>query len=135
MVGRTRYRMPLSVSLERKFSALRARLDVRVLASSADGEAGDGTFRLWRRLPARPPARRRRLLRDAAVSRRRRATAVPSRRRDDAEPVRGLGRARGPRSVTPADGADRRAARRLADVLPPVRLAGAPGARARRGPP
>jgi glycosyltransferase involved in cell wall biosynthesis len=54
MVGRTRYRLPLSESLERKFSALRARLDVRVLASSADDRAGDGTFRLWRRLPARP---------------------------------------------------------------------------------
>jgi glycosyltransferase involved in cell wall biosynthesis len=52
MVGRSRYRLPLSQSLERKFTALRARLEVRVIASSADGEKGDETFRLWRRLPA-----------------------------------------------------------------------------------
>ena len=51
MVGRTRYRLPLSPSLERKFAALRSCLDVRVLASSADGAGGDETFRLWRRLP------------------------------------------------------------------------------------
>jgi glycosyltransferase involved in cell wall biosynthesis len=51
MVGRTRYRLPLSPSLERKFSALRSALDVRVVASSADGSRGDETFRLWRRLP------------------------------------------------------------------------------------
>ena len=49
MVGRTRYR-PLSDSLARKFSALHA-LDVRVVASSADGSRGDATFSLWRRLP------------------------------------------------------------------------------------
>jgi glycosyltransferase involved in cell wall biosynthesis len=51
MVGRTRYRLPLSDSLERKFAALRGALDVRVVASSADGSRGDDTFRLWRRLP------------------------------------------------------------------------------------
>lgn len=51
MVGRTRYRLPLSDSLERKFSALRGRLDVRVVASSADGSRGDDTFSLWPRLP------------------------------------------------------------------------------------
>jgi glycosyltransferase involved in cell wall biosynthesis len=51
MVGRTRYRLPLSGSLERKFAALRGTLDVRVVASSADGSRGDDTFRLWRRLP------------------------------------------------------------------------------------
>lgn len=51
MVGRTRYRLPLSESLERKFAALRGALDIRVLASSADGSPGDDTFRLWRRLP------------------------------------------------------------------------------------
>jgi glycosyltransferase involved in cell wall biosynthesis len=51
MVGRTRYRLPLSDSLARKFSALRGALDVRVVASSADGSRGDDTFRLWRRLP------------------------------------------------------------------------------------
>lgn len=51
MVGRTRYRLPLSDSLERKFSALRNALDVRVIASSAGGSRGDDTFSLWRRLP------------------------------------------------------------------------------------
>jgi glycosyltransferase involved in cell wall biosynthesis len=52
MVGRTRYRLPLSPGLERKFSALRARLDLRVLASAAGDSREDETFRLWRRLPA-----------------------------------------------------------------------------------
>jgi glycosyltransferase involved in cell wall biosynthesis len=45
MVGRTRYRFPLSQPLQRKFDALDRRLDVHVLASAAspDGdEAGDG---------------------------------------------------------------------------------------------
>ncbi len=51
MVGRTRYRLPLSESLERKFAALGAKLDLRVLASAADGSRGDDTFRLWQRLP------------------------------------------------------------------------------------
>ncbi len=51
MVGRTRYRLPLTPSLERKFAALNGALDVRVLASSSDGSSGDATFRLWRRLP------------------------------------------------------------------------------------
>jgi len=51
MVGRTRYRLPLFPSLDRKFTALRAHLEVRVLASSADGSRGNETFRLWRRLP------------------------------------------------------------------------------------
>src|SRR5918912_1215245 len=43
MVGRTRYRLPLSGSLKRKFDALAAELDLRVLAS---GEGGDGMFEL-----------------------------------------------------------------------------------------
>lgn len=51
LVGRTRYRLPLSPSLERKFDALRRQLDVRVVASSADRSRGDDTFSLWRRLP------------------------------------------------------------------------------------
>ena len=61
MVGRTRYRLPLSPSLKRKFDALAAELDLRVLAS---GEGGDGMFelvspraadgaRFWAELPAR----------------------------------------------------------------------------------
>ncbi|HZO97877.1 MAG TPA: glycosyltransferase family 4 protein [Gaiellaceae bacterium] len=52
LVARTRYELPLSPSLERKFAALRERFDVRVLATAADGRArDDGTFRLVGRLP------------------------------------------------------------------------------------
>jgi glycosyltransferase involved in cell wall biosynthesis len=47
-----RYALPLTPSLERKFSALRARFDLRVLATSADGRArDDGVFHLVPRLP------------------------------------------------------------------------------------
>ena len=53
LVGRTRYRLPLDSSLRRKFDALRALMDVRVLGSAPAGApAGDDTFRLMR--PARP---------------------------------------------------------------------------------
>jgi len=52
LVARTRYALPLSPSLERKFAALRKHFDVRVLATSADGVArDDGAFRLVGRLP------------------------------------------------------------------------------------
>ena len=52
LVARTRYALPLSPSLERKFDALRERFDLRVLATSADGRArDDGVFSLVRRLP------------------------------------------------------------------------------------
>jgi glycosyltransferase involved in cell wall biosynthesis len=52
MVGRTRYRLPLPDSTERKFAALRERFDLRVLATSADGVAReDGVFHLVGRLP------------------------------------------------------------------------------------
>src|SRR5438552_2952311 len=61
IVGRTRYELPLSESLRRKFDALAERLDVRVLAS---GRGGDATFelvaprvadgaRFWAELPLR----------------------------------------------------------------------------------
>ena len=51
LVSRTRYKLPLSPSLERKFGALRERFDLRVLATAADGKArDDGTFRLAGRL-------------------------------------------------------------------------------------
>jgi glycosyltransferase involved in cell wall biosynthesis len=61
MVGRMRYRLPLSESLRRKFDALAERMDVRVVAS---GNGGDATFelvapgrldgaRFWAGLPAR----------------------------------------------------------------------------------
>jgi glycosyltransferase involved in cell wall biosynthesis len=53
MVGRTRYALPLSVSLERKFDALEQELDVRVLASRARGANGaDPRFCLVDPLPA-----------------------------------------------------------------------------------
>ena len=46
-VGRTRYRLPLSPSLARKFDALAEEVDLRVLASAAPGSPiGDGTFTL-----------------------------------------------------------------------------------------
>jgi hypothetical protein len=52
MVGRTRYRLPLNGSLERKFSALEERLALRVLASAPRGASGgDGTFALQRGTP------------------------------------------------------------------------------------
>jgi glycosyltransferase involved in cell wall biosynthesis len=52
LVARTRYELPLSPSLERKFAALGRRFELRVLATAADGRArDDGTFRLVPRLP------------------------------------------------------------------------------------
>ena len=61
IVGRSRYRLPLEPNLRRKFDALQAELDVRVLAS---GTGGDDTFhlvaprpldgpRFWSALPGR----------------------------------------------------------------------------------
>jgi glycosyltransferase involved in cell wall biosynthesis len=49
LVGRTRYTLPLSPSLARRFDALRVELDVRVLAA---GEGRDETFHLVSALPA-----------------------------------------------------------------------------------
>ena len=47
MVGRSRYSLPLSPSLEQKFAALSAELEVRVLAAeSRRGGAADSRFRL-----------------------------------------------------------------------------------------
>jgi glycosyltransferase involved in cell wall biosynthesis len=47
MVGRTRYRLPLSLSLRSKFGVLSDRLDLRVLASGVDGAPKrDATFEL-----------------------------------------------------------------------------------------
>jgi glycosyltransferase involved in cell wall biosynthesis len=54
MVGRSRYSLPLSPSLEQKFAALEAELDVRVLASAARGSGTDPRFTLFR--PSRPRA-------------------------------------------------------------------------------
>ena len=49
LVGRTRYSLPLSPTLARRFDALRRELDVRVLAT---GDGSDETFRLVGALPA-----------------------------------------------------------------------------------
>ena len=54
-VARTRYRLPLDGSLQRKWDALRDVFDVRVLAAAERGSpTGDGTFTLAR--PLRPKA-------------------------------------------------------------------------------
>jgi len=54
MVGRSRYSLPLSASLEQKFAALEAELDVHVLASAGRGSGTDPRFTLVR--PIRPRA-------------------------------------------------------------------------------
>ena len=54
MVSRSRYSLPLSPSLEQKFDALSAELDVRVLASSGAESGTDPRFHLVR--PIRPRA-------------------------------------------------------------------------------
>ncbi len=120
MVGRTRYRLPLSDSLARKFSALSDALDVRVVASSADGSRGDDTFSLWRRLPVLDGAAFYGALpfRVARELRRFRPDAVTTQSPYEALAVlaaRGLARLAGR--------AHRRAPRRLAHVSPPLRLA------------
>jgi glycosyltransferase involved in cell wall biosynthesis len=51
MVGRTRYVLPLSEPLARKFDALGEELDVRVLAAAAGPTDGDARFRLYEPLP------------------------------------------------------------------------------------
>ncbi|HSX21348.1 MAG TPA: glycosyltransferase family 4 protein [Gaiellaceae bacterium] len=43
-VSRTRYRLPLSPTLARKWDALAAELDLRVYATAVSGSAGDATF-------------------------------------------------------------------------------------------
>ncbi len=54
MVGRTRYRFPLSEGLARKFDALEERLELRVLATGTRGSRRDRReFRLHRPLPSR----------------------------------------------------------------------------------
>jgi glycosyltransferase involved in cell wall biosynthesis len=72
MVARTRYALPLPPGRERKFAALRERVELRVLATSADGRPrDDGVFHLVGRLPldgllfwALLPLRTRRLARE-----------------------------------------------------------------------
>jgi len=50
LVGRMRYSIPLSASLEQKFDALSSELDVHVLGSDAGGHGQDARFRLVRRV-------------------------------------------------------------------------------------
>jgi glycosyltransferase involved in cell wall biosynthesis len=75
-VGRTRYRLPLSDSLARKWDALSERMDLRVLAS---GEGGDERFvlvparaldgpRFYAELPARVARELRRFRPDVVVA-------------------------------------------------------------------
>jgi glycosyltransferase involved in cell wall biosynthesis len=54
MVGRSRYSLPLSQSLEQKFDALSEELDLRVLAAWGGGRGSDPRFHLVR--PIRPRA-------------------------------------------------------------------------------
>lgn len=54
MIGRTRYSLPLSPSLERKFAALEDEFELRVLASAAQLNGSDPRFRLF--APVRPHA-------------------------------------------------------------------------------
>ena len=54
MVGRSRYTLPLSASLEQKFAALEAELEVRVLASAGRESGTDPRFTLY--WPIRPRA-------------------------------------------------------------------------------
>lgn len=51
LVGRTRYALPLSPSLARKFDALSDELDICVLAAFGGGSGSDPRFRLAPRLP------------------------------------------------------------------------------------
>ena len=52
-VGRTRYASPLSLTHARKFEALGAHLDLRVVGSAANQGAPNPRFRLFPRLPVR----------------------------------------------------------------------------------
>jgi glycosyltransferase involved in cell wall biosynthesis len=53
MVGRTRYSLPLSPSLEQKFAALEDEFELRVLASAAQLSGSDPRFRLFAPVRAR----------------------------------------------------------------------------------
>jgi glycosyltransferase involved in cell wall biosynthesis len=53
MVGRTRYRLPLSPSLEQKFDALSRELDLRVLATASGDRNADPRFTLVRQIRPR----------------------------------------------------------------------------------
>ena len=132
MVGRSRYSLPLSPSLEQKFAALVGGAR-RARARELGRRQRDGSALHAR--PADPAARprRARVLRAAAVSRRARAARVQARRR--ARAGRAGGGARRPRAEARAraDAGDRGHPRRPCGAGAAVRLAAAQGARAARG--
>ena len=123
-----RVELPLSPSLARKWDAIGAELDFRVLAG---GSGGNGAFHLARELPALDgpaffaalPLRIARELRDVQAARRSRAGSA----RDCSRAERAQARAHG-------HGRDRRPPRRLACADPPLRLAAARRVEPGRGP-
>ncbi len=100
-----RVELPLAPSLERKWDAIGAELDYRVLAA---GDGVNGAFHLARELPR---VRRARVLRGAAGADRAPATRVPPRRRACAGGARDRGRALGPQAGARRHGRDCRPAR------------------------
>ena len=130
MVGRSRYALPLSEPLARKFDALGRELDVRVLATAGGGRGTDARFRLFRPLPlgklegaafyALLPFRVARELRSFHPD----AVLVAGRAGDLARPARAGARA------LAGEGRARRA-RRLARADAALRLAAPAGLRAR----
>ena len=132
LVARTRYRLPLSPSLERKFEALGGSLELRVLATAADrSRADDGMFRSRRRPTA--GRGRRGLLRLAAAARSARAARLRA-GRGSCRRTRTRRRVRArPASRTQQREGRRRAARRLAHGDAALRRRAAPP-RSRRSP-
>ena len=136
-VARTRYALPLSETLQRRFDALSEVMEWRQLGDRPRRRrvSSDDRFTLVPPLPGRL-ARRRRLLRAAPRSRvARDDPVVPARRRDRP------GRRRTPRSRSSARGSRRarrpdrlRRPRRLAQRHARVRLAGAAAAQPGRRP-
>ena len=81
-VARTRYALPLSETLQRRFDALSEVLDWRQLGTSATGQRGRRRPLHARRRASHSAPRRGGVLRRAAVPGRRRDPLVPSRRAD-----------------------------------------------------
>ncbi len=116
-VSRTRYRLPLDPSVARKWDALAAEMELRVLAGG--DTADDGRFRL---VPGRSPAFYLSLpLRVAEELRRFRPDVVIAQ-----SPYEASCRARGPRARALERTSRPRGARRLAHGDEAVRIAAAP---------
>ena len=111
-----RVELPLSDSVARKWDAIGAEIDFRVLAG---GNGRDERFHLARPLPAFDWAR---VLRSAPAADRAGAAFLPSARRARAGCARDERGARGAPPRTRRDGGDRRRARRLARTDAAVRL-------------